>query len=255
MHKRTLPSLPVKFPLDEANALIQDELDANNWGEIEVPKPALELVPYYVFQYDSYSEAEEEGTKIRNVDEAQQGISSVNAVTNKLDDVMAELCPPELIQQEFTDPKDVKVINVKEPRFTLDEAKGSAQIKIAAHEKVARSNVHISGMRLVYVPFWEYRIEFDEDNKLKTRVNAVTGEFENEESGIPYQGKSKTELLRETVSDLQTPGGWAEYVGNFARDFVLLLQPSKEHPNRWLMVVILVIIALFLLGLGFVKFP
>lgn len=255
MSKRSLPSLPVKFPLDEANTLIQDELDANNWGEIEVPKPALELIPYYVFQYDSYSEAEEEGTKIRNVEEAQQGISSVNAVTNKLDDVMAELCPPELIQQEFTDPKDVKTINVKEPRFTLEEAKGSAQIKIAAHEKVPRSNVHISGMRLVYIPFWEYRIEFDEDNKLKTRINAVTGEFENEESGIPYQGKSKTELLRETVSDLQSPSGWAEYVGNFARDFILLLQPSKEHPNRWLMIIILVLIALFLLGLGFVKLP
>lgn len=254
MHKRSLPSLPVKFPLDEANALIQDELDANNWGEIEVPKPELELVPYYVFQYDSYSEAEEEGTKIRNVDEAQQGISGVNAVTNKLDDVIAELCPPELIQNEFSDPKDVKV-NVKEPRFTLEEAKASSQIKIAAHEKVARSNVHILGMKLVYFPFWEYRITFDEDNKLKTRINAITGEFENEESGIQYQGKSKTELLRETVSDLQSPGGWSEYVGNFVRDFILLLQPSKEHPNRWLMIAILVLIAIFLLVLGFVKLP
>jgi len=254
MSKHSIPSLPVKFPLDEANALIQDELDANNWGEIEVSKPALELVPFYIFQYDSYSEAEEEGTKIRNVNEAQQGVSSVNAITNKLDDVIAELCPPELIQSEFSDPKDVKV-NVKEPRFTLEEAKGSAQIKIAAHEKVPRSNVHISGVRLVYIPFWEYRIEFDEDNKLKTRVNAITGEFENEDSGIQYQGKSKTELLRETVSDLQSPSGWAEYVGNFVRDFVLLLQPTKEHPNRWLMVLILVVIALFLFGLGFVKFP
>lgn len=254
MHKRSLPSLPVKFTLEEAAELIQDELDENNWGEIEVPTPELELVPYYVFQYDSYSEVEEEGTKIRNVDEAKQGSSSINAATNQLDDVIAEICPPELIQSEFIDPKDVKV-NVKEPRFTMDEAKGSAQIKIAAHEKVPRANVHISGLRLVYFPFWQYKVELDEENTLKIRINGITGEFENEESGIPYQGKTKTELLHETVSDLQNPGGWGEYLSNFIKDIFLLLRPSQEHPNRWLMIFILILIALFLLGLGFIKLP
>ncbi|MEK6970502.1 MAG: hypothetical protein AABW68_02290 [archaeon] len=254
MSKRLLPSLPVKFLLDEANALILDELDAANWGEIDVPKPLLELVPYYVFQYDSYSEVEEEGTKIRNVDVSVQGVSSVNAVSNALDDVVAELCPPELIRGEFTDPKDVSV-NVKEPRFSLEEAKSSSQIKIAAHEKVPRSNVHILGMRLVYIPFWEYGIELEVDNRIRIRVNAVTGEFEGEESGIPYQGKTKTELVKETLSDLQHPSGWADYIVHFGRDLVSLFRLDKEHPNRGVMVVILLIIAFFLLVLGFVKFP
>ncbi len=253
MAKHILPSLPVKFSLSEANETIGEELVNNNW-EIETPVPVLELVPYYIFQYDSFSEAEEAVTKTRKVDASSQGISSLNAVTNKLDDVISEMSPPELIQSEFSDPKDVK-INVREPRLSLDEAKAVAQIKIAAQEHVARANVHIAGIRLVYVPYWVYQMDLDEDTHVKIRMNAVDGEYEDEESGIPFQGKTKSQLLRETVSDLQHPSGWVEYFSNFIKDFFLLFRPSQEHPNRWVMVLLLIVIALALLALGFVKLP
>ncbi len=254
MSKLELPSLPVKVKLEEAKDLVQEELDANNWGEIDVPAPEMEMVPYYVFHFDSYSELEEEKSKIRNVDEANKGASSLNAVKNSLDEVIAEIANPDIIQDRFEEPQKIKVI-VKNPRFTLDEAKGAAQIKIAAQEKVPRTNVHISGMRLVYVPFWVYKIELDEDNEVKLRINAVSGEFEGEESGIPYQGSTATELAKETLSDLRNPEGWATFIGNLVNDVILLFQPQKEHPNRWLMIIILAIIALVLLGMGFVKWP
>lgn len=254
MAKLELPAIPLKIKLDEANELIQEELDANNWGEVEVPLADLELVSYYIFNYDSYSEAEEEGTKIRNVNEATQGTSSLNAVKNTLDEIIAEMVHPELVQKTFDEPPKVKV-HVKNPRFNADEAKGVAQIKIAAQEKVPRANVHVHGLYLVYVPFWVFKIVLDEDNEIKLRVNAVSGEFEGDESGIPYQGNTATDLARETLSDLRSPEGWATFIQNMVKDVILLFQPQKEHPNRWLMIILLVLVALFLLALGFINWP
>jgi len=254
MSKLELPSLSLKVKVEEVKDLVQDELNANNWDDIQVPAPELELVPYYVFHYDSYSETEEEKSKIRNVHESVQGTSSLNAVKNSLDDVIAEMVNPDMIQPFFEEPAKTKV-TAKNPRFSLDEAKGAAQIKIAAQEKVPRGNVHVSGMRLVYIPFWVYKIILDEDNDVKLRINAVSGEFEGEESGIPYQGSTATELAKETISDLRSAEGWSSFVGNLVNDFLLLFQPNKEHPNRWMMILILLLIALFLLALGFVNLP
>ena len=254
MPKLELPSLALKVKVEEVKDLVQDELDSNNWGEIEVPAPELELIPYYVFHFDSYSETEEEKSKIRNVHESVQGTSSLNAVKNALDDVIAEMVNPDMIQPFFDEPPKTKV-TAKNPRFSLEEAKGAAQIKIAAQEKVPRGNVHVSGMRLVYIPFWVYKITLDEDNEVKLRINAVSGEFEGEESGIPYQGNTATELAKETLSDLRSPEGWSTFIGNIVNDFLLLFQPNKEHPNRWMMILILLLIALFLLALGFINLP
>ncbi len=254
MEKFELPSLPLKVSLEEITQLVQDELDANNWGEIPVPIPEIELIPYYVFQFDSFSEAEEEGTKIRSVDESTQGINSLNAVKNELDEVIAEMASPEVMLSVFEVPSKIKAF-VKNPRFSLDEAKGAAQIKIAAQEKVARGNVHITGMHLVYVPFWVCKITLDEDNQIKLRINGMSGEFEGEESGIPYQGSTATELAKETLSDLQSPQGWVEHASGLAHDIILLFQPSKEHPNRWMAILVLVVIALVLFGIGFITWP
>ncbi len=254
MAKLEIPALPLKVKVEEANELVQEELDANNWGEVEIPLPELELISYYVFNYDSFSEAEEEGTKIRNVNEASKGTSSLNAIKNELDEVIAEMVHPEIITQSFAEPPKVKV-SVKNPRFTLEEAKGAAQIKIAAQEHVARANVHVHGMYLVYVPFWVYKITLDEDNDIKLRINAFSGEFEGEETGMPYQGSTATELAKETLSNLRTAEGWTTFISGWINDFALLFQPGKEHPNKWLIIFILIVVALFLLALGFINLP
>ncbi len=255
VHVHTINHLPIKLVLDEVKEIILEELDENNWGEIEVPIPSVEMIPYYVFHFDSFSETEEEGTKIRNVEESVKGISSLNAVHNTLDEIIAELVSPELIEKEISDPKGVK-IEIKEPRFSLEDAKAAAQIKIAAQEKVPRGNVHILGMRLVYVPFWVFSIQLDEDTKIKVRLNAFSGEFEGDETGIPYQGQTKTQLLKETVGELQTAEGWAEHLQNFIRDLLSLFTPEgRQNSNKWVVYAILIVVALILLGIGFIKFP
>ncbi len=247
-------SLPLKVGIEEAKDIVWNELEANKWDLEDIPNPTSELVPFYVFHYDSFTETEEEQTKSKNVAESSQGESSLNAITNMLDEVVPELAPPEMVKAEFSVGKNVQV-NVKNPRFSLEEAKTNAQIKIAAHEKVPKSNVHISGMRLVYVPYWSFALDLDEETSVRLKINAVSGEFENGESGIPYRGQTRGELLEETIHDLKNPKDWSGYLESFARDVVLLFQHGKEHPNRRLIILVLIIIAIILLGIGFVKLP
>ncbi len=194
------------------------------------------------------------------------GKSALNAVQNSLDDVIIELLEPELILPEFQ--MDDKIsVRAKRPRFNEADAKAAAQIKIASQEKVPKNNVQIGGMQLVYVPFWVFAVELEEDNTITLRLNAVSGEFEEEEGEsaegeeereegpIPYRGKTKSELVGETLHELQSPSGWFAYLKQFAENVILLLTPNKEHPNRWLTILILIIIALVLLGVGFIQLP
>jgi hypothetical protein len=214
----------------------------------------LELTPYYAFTFDTFSEEEEKDTKIKNVAENNHGKSSLNAVKDELDDVVAELVEPEVLQDEFSIANTITV-EQKKPRFPVEDAKSIAQIKIAAQEHVPRANVHISGMQLVYVPFWIFKIELEEENEVKLRINGFTGEFENE-NPIDYRGHSPSELVGETLSDLRSPSNWIDYAVSIVKDVVnMVLKPDAEHPNRRLVIVILIIIALILLLIGFIKLP
>ncbi|MFH0970490.1 MAG: hypothetical protein V1776_03455 [Candidatus Diapherotrites archaeon] len=254
MTSHEIPHLPIKVKLDEAREIIQGELDANEWVEVEIPTPSLEMKPFFFFHFDTFVEVEAEGSKSKNVDETTQGISSLNAVSNELDEVVAELVSPENIQSKLKSPVSVSV-SIAEPRFLLDEAKVAAQIKIAAQEKVPKSNVQISGMRLVYVPFWVYGIKLEEDTEVKLWMNAVSGEFVGDDSGVPYRGKTRTQVLKETITGLQSASGWIENLQDFFGQFLLVFQPNREHPNRWLYIAILVLIAIVLLGIGFIRLP
>ena len=247
-------SLPMNIKLDEVQEMVEEELGEQAWNEAEIKSTKLELSPYYVFVFDTYAEAEEKETKAKNVEESSHGKSSLNALKNELDDVIAEMVDPETIQAEFSCAQTITV-EQKKPRFPAEDAKSIAQIKIAAQEHVPRANVHISGLQLVYIPFWVVKIELEEENEIKLRINAFTGEFEKE-NPIEYRGKSAGELVGETLSDLRSPSNWVDYIISIAKDIgTMILKPDDEHPNRRLAIVILLIVALILLAIGFVKLP
>ncbi|QQR92882.1 MAG: hypothetical protein IPJ89_01395 [Candidatus Iainarchaeum archaeon] len=247
-------SLPLNIKLEEVQAMVEEELGEQAWKDAQIKSTKLELCPYYTFVFDTYSEEEESNTKIKNVAENVHGKSSLNAVKNELDEVIAEMVDPETIQAEFSVANTVTV-EQKKPRFPAEDAKSVAQIKIAAQEHVPRANVHISGLQLVYVPFWVAKVELEEENEVKLRINGFTGEFENE-NPVEYRGKSPTELVGETLSDLRSPSNWVEYIISILKDIGdVILKPDAEHPNRRMVIFILIVIAIILLAIGFVKLP
>ncbi len=246
-------SLPLNIQLVEAQQLVEEEVGEQAWKDAEVLSNKLELTPYYVFVFDTYSEEEEKDTKIKNVSESNHGKSSLNAVKNELDDVAAEMVEPELVQGEFSIANNITV-EQKKPHFAAEEAKNIAQIKIAAQEHVPRANVHISGLQLVYIPFWIITVQLEEGNESKLRINGFTGEFENE-NPVDYRGKTVPELAGETLSDLRSPSNWVDYTISILKDIATVLHPNSEHPNRRMVIIILIIIAILLLAIGFVKLP
>lgn len=247
-------SLPLNIKLEEVQEMVEEELGEQAWKDAEIKSTKLELCPYYTFVFDTYSEEEEANTKIKNVAESNHGRSSLNALKNELDEVIAEMVDPETIQSEFSVANSVTV-EQKKPRFTAEDAKNIAQIKIAAQEHVPRGNVHISGLQLVYVPFWIAKVELEEENEIKLRINGFTGEFENE-NPVEYRGKSTGELVGETLSDLRSPSNWVDYTVSIFKDMgMVILKPDDEHPNRRMVIFILIVVAIILLAIGFVKLP
>ncbi|MEK6821042.1 MAG: hypothetical protein AABY11_01425 [archaeon] len=246
-----LVHVAVKINLAEAVEIIHEELDANEWGNIVVENPLLEFVPFFYFHYHSFVESTDEN-KTKNVEESTEGISCVNAVSSALDDAAAENISPESLLKSFI-PIEKAVFKIKEPRLNGEEARAIAQIKIAAQEHVPKVNVLISGMRLVYLPSWIFKVELDEE-PLTLRMSAFSGELD-EGAEIPYRGKSHGEVLKETLSDLKSPSGWIDYFREWLTHVVLVFQPHKEHPNRLGVVVVLVFILLVLLAIGFIQWP
>lgn len=251
--KEKIPHLPLAVSKDEAIETIREELEGNEWLDIEIPVPTLLLTPYYLFHYDFYTEEETE-SKTKNVEESTEGVSALNAAANTLEPEIGELAELEKIIDTFVPPKGI-TWKARTPRFEKDEAKGIAQIRIAAQEKVPRGNVHITGVILLYVPNWIFSVELDGES-LTLRLNAVSGELEGAGEVIPYHGKTRTQVFRETISDLRDPESWGQYVGELFHDFWHTIHPGKDNPaNYWMIIFLLILVALILLAIGFIPLP
>jgi hypothetical protein len=251
-----VPVMPLRVSKEDASESVADELSSNAWHETETPAPIIELVPFYYFNYDVYIETKDEESHSQSVTDARSGKGCVNAIKNVLDDVCAELINPELVEQTFESEEEQEV-KVRKPLFESGEAKESIQIKVAAKEGVPKNNVLLSGIKLVFVPFWVFNVQLEEDNKekIELRMNGINGSFDHEESPVPYRGKTKTELVSETVQDLKSPANWVSYFSQTIRGFLEMLNPNQPHPNRWMLIFLLVLVVLFLIGIGFIKFP
>lgn len=249
-----MPHLPPVLSLEEAISLVEDELAANEWHDVEVPKPTLEFVPYFIFHFDFFVESQdsEEGRKgARHVEESVEGVSALNAVTNKLEGEVADRLELEQVAEEYTHPKNVHV-TIKQPRFEKEEVKPSVQIKIAAQEQVPRGHVHISGLMLVYFPFWRLTVDLDGETT-SLRMDAVAGELEGAGEIIPFRGKTRGEVFKETLSDLRSAWNWVQYTRELFHDVWATLNPNAPNPaNYWLIIYFLVAIILILLAIGLI---
>lgn len=249
-----LPVMPLGVSKEEAIETASDELDSNGWGEAELGKPVLELVPFYFFHFDAYIESISEETKSNAVTNVHNGTGCLNSLKNELDDVCSELINPELIQQSF-EIGEKQEVKTRSPLFDESEIKEAVRIKIAAKENVPKNNVHLAGVKLVYVPFWVFSVQLNEE-KLELRINGLSGSFDShDESPVPYRERTKRELLSETIGDLRSPKNWFSYAGGLLKSFFSMLNPNKPHPDRWMLIFILVLIVLFLIGMGFIDLP
>lgn len=259
------PALSVSFSLEDTVELIESTIKAKHWSQFEVADVKLLYKPYFVFNYDTFSEesagpeteeAATTGGKV--VTGTESGKAALDAISNALDDYAASL---------FDSP-GVKLTNKIDHKYPYEvqrplvrhtpEIQKIIQVKMAAKLQLPKDNVIITGVEMVYVPFWVAYVAVAEGN-YRLDINAVTGEILNEQE-VPEREKTWLEVTSETFEDLKRPGAWLEYskqVGTGLFSGILSLPVFDTlRENRKLQIIILLIIALVVAAwaTGIIKF-
>lgn len=237
------PAFPVSFTPDKVVALIEELIKSRGWSDFEVAEIKLVYTPYWTFNFDS---CEHSGSKIRGV---KSGALALNALTNRLEDFAGFL-------SENPDLKTTQHISadyeadVQHAKTSMEEAREIAKLKLAANLRAPKDNIILSGLELLYIPFWLAYVSVAEGT-FKLRINAVIGEIVNQEE-VPEREKGWLEVTNETLDELKEPMAWVSYtrqVGSGALSFLfsnpLTAAIFRElKTNRSLRTAILAIIAI-----------
>lgn len=241
-------SFPVKFSDKEVRELITGLIEEQGWEEFEIKKPELWFFPYWIFNYNSFSEPVDE-TGVKTTQEGQQGISAMHGQSSELEDSVGELF--NALESEMISKPVVEHFKVVRFRIQRPEAGRLVQLKIASRLGIDSENIVVSGLKPVFVPVWVCSASF-EGNEMEFQVGAVEGALLSDEE-VPYRGKTTSDLAGETLSDLKSPGNWIKYfvdmikgiigffwsvgVGNEEQKGIL-----RNRGVRWLILVIIVLL-------------
>lgn len=217
------PAFAVSFPLEDATKLIEETIKKKHWTDFEIGSLSLAYTPYWICNYESYSEKED-----KTVSESTSGSTALNAVDNTLSDAETKL----YFDPDFKTEKQPSAgyeFNVSDSKTTSDEAREILSVRLAEKFNVPKQNIIISGLTLRYVPFWVVSLTIGVDN-YRIRINAVTGRIVDEEK-IPEKEKGWLELTSETLSELKEPGAWLMYAKDTGAGIASSLTP-KQKPEK-----------------------
>jgi hypothetical protein len=196
------PVFPIAFEIEKVAGLIEATLKKKNWRSFDKGEVKLVLTPVYVFYYDAVFP--EEG---KPKGKAERGRLALNAETAELNKELADSMPAdnELVKEL---PDEYPLV-VRKPLFSKAEAEKIALLKTAALIGADRSNVVLTGLKVVYYPMWLAFVTVKEKT-YELEISAVTGEIFGEEQ-VPKREKGFVEITRETLHELKEPGAWIRY--------------------------------------------
>ncbi len=243
------PSLPISVEVDKARELAEKALRERNWKDFSIEAAKLIFVPYYFFEYNTYSEKEREGEKV--VSGVERGKLVLNPETTEIMEGIAEQLPEEkALVHEIPDGLEFEA---KKPALKEKDAENICRLKTA--EKLGKpiEKVSVMNVGLFYVPLWELGVKLREE-QLSLYVSAVNGSVLEEES-IPYREKTAAEITRETLQELREPKAWVQY----SKELLQLITKRKKGGEKsdmlgtirqnktWLITIILVIVLLIVM--------
>ncbi len=215
------PSFPISFTRKQADALVKERVNAKGWTRHKVLRVKYIYHPYILFNFHGFRKSEEE--KGEGVKDEIQEKMALDALNDEFSDMASNLSDKKSIENQVIKDDETEALN---PLISEEEAKELLPLKLSAKFDIPRSNVFITGMRLVYAPEWKYIVEVD----IKTydfTIDAVNGGLEGDEK-IPVREKSWNEVTRETITELQNPGAWVKYSAATVDDIASMFGGTEE---------------------------
>jgi len=198
--------LPINFTSTGAADSVKKELSKRNWREFELKPLRLDLVPYFLFNYHYFIEAESNGHKV--VKKSIDGVLAVDGHDVKMREDLVELLKSNWKKAASGTPKgafDEKWCNIEKK-----DQEEVLKMKTAEYFSVPKGNVVISSARKMFLPLYRTNISLGKKDYSLT-VNAVDGAIEGI-GEVPNREKGYIEITSETINDLRTPSNWGKYV-------------------------------------------
>jgi hypothetical protein len=254
------PLLPINFTLASAADAVKKELSKRHWKEFELKPLKLDLVPYFLFNYHYFIEAESNGHKV--VKKSIDGILAVDGHDVSIREDLVELLKNNWKKAGSGTPKgafDEKWCNIEKK-----DQEEVLKVKTAEHFEVPKGNVVISSARKMFLPLYKTSVSLG-GKEYKLTINGVDGAIEGIEI-VPNREKGYLEITSETINDLKTPANWGRYAKEIAGGGVSIktkdwkFSIAKETKSskgidlsflnsKWVFILIM-LFALFLIFLG-----
>lgn len=199
------PLLPINFTVGSAADSIKKELQKKYWHEFEQKPLRLNLVPYFLFNYHYFLEADASGKK--TIKKSFHGVLAIDGHDISVREDLVELLKSNWKRSSPVVPKT----EFKEKWNNIEKREQDAvlALKVAEHFGVPKENVVISSARKMLVPFYLTSVVLDK-KEYKLVVNAIDGEIDGIDE-IPMREKGYLEITRETIKELKDPKNWLKY--------------------------------------------
>ncbi|MFH1587782.1 MAG: hypothetical protein ABIA76_00395 [Candidatus Diapherotrites archaeon] len=241
-------SLKVIVSRQESLTKINEFVSSFGWSSFSfsgLQRLELILVPFYFFHFDAFKTQSVEG-KEKVIDETS-GKLALDAVKNEFNSNFSKFFGSHKVieEQPVSAERDAKIIF---PSVAFDKAEEVIKVKLASRFKLGKENIVVSGLKLVFIPFYVSQINLNEE-KYELKINAFTGETTCDKS-IPVRPKEFNEIVSETMHELSDPLSWGEY----AFDSIETLADEKTGLTIKLgtLLVGLAILVLILVLIGFI---
>lgn len=241
------PAFSINVEIITAEETVSRILDSKGYANYQFGRVYIKYVPYYFFSYDIYDESSGK-TKL-----IAKGHSALNAYTNEIAHELSNLATLEAGDKspEIKHDHRYEVVN---PRISERDAKKIILVALSSEKNTSKKNVIVSGIEMLFVPFWVLEYTIDEKNYVAT-MNAVTKEL-IDDGNPPMREKTKRELLREAYTELFSFKNWLYHISSFINSLVDFLtlgnsKHDKKHGEQKLLnddfkIIIIAIIAIII---------
>ncbi|NYZ74850.1 hypothetical protein H0O03_01130 [Candidatus Micrarchaeota archaeon] len=192
------PTFELTLTPEVALGIVQKSVNSKGWKKYDVSDIKLVYTPFYVFTFD-----------ISAGEQNPSGKAALNAYSGELSDFVPVLMDRPLKKTRNTAEKFEA--EVEASAISSQEAKASAQAKVAAQVGAQKDQVTISAVNKIYIPFFRVWVDVADDT-YKIDVDASLGAPLGAEA-VPARQKGWNEATTETLDKMKTPGGWMELGG------------------------------------------
>ncbi|HII39159.1 TPA: hypothetical protein HA318_04130 [Candidatus Micrarchaeota archaeon] len=183
---------------EAALGVVQRVVTSKGWKKYDVSDIKLVYVPFYVFSFD-----------ISAGEQSPSGKAALNAFSGDLSEFVPMLLDRPLKKTRST--AENLEAEVEASAVSMQEAKPTAQAKVASQVGAQKDAVTISAVNKFYVPFFRVWVNVANDT-FRLDVDASLG-FPLGAEAIPGRPKGWNEATSETLEKMKSPAGWLELGG------------------------------------------